>query len=75
MSADGDGLMLEEEPKQQHKFIQAVLNEIESHEFHFDILLASTAFLFWLRFLFMLQLTSTFGPLIKTIVAMTLDMA
>ena len=51
-----------------------LLNDINSGDFHFDWLLASTAFLFWIRLVFMLQLTSTFGPLIRTMVSMMADL-
>ena len=72
--ADNDGFRLEENPTTYHKFMQALLNDINTGEFHFDWLLAATAFLFWIRLIFMLQLTHTFGPLIRTTVAMMSDL-
>lgn len=72
--AENDGFKLEENPTTYHMFMQAMLNEINTGEFHFDWLLAATAFLFWIRMIFMLQLTHTFGPLIRTTVAMMADL-
>ena len=54
--------------------MQKLLDDINSGDFHFDWLLAATAFLFWIRMIFMLQLTHTFGPLIRTMVAMMMDL-
>jgi hypothetical protein len=54
--------------------MQAMLDDINSGDFHFDWLLAAAAFVYWIRFLFMLQLTSLFGPLIRTITAMLRDL-
>jgi hypothetical protein len=70
-----DGFGLTDPPKQSHRFMHRMLNDIQSGDFHFDWLLAATAFLFWIRLLFMLQLTSTFGPLIRTIAAMLSDLS
>lgn len=55
-------------------FMQRLLNDINTGDFHFDWLLAATAFLFWIRLIVMLQLTATFGPLIRTTVAMMSDL-
>ena len=43
-------------------------------DFHFDWLLSAVAFLFWLRLLFMLILTNTFGPLITITINMLRDL-
>ena len=48
-------------------FMYNVIQDIQTEEFHFDFLLALVAGLFWLRVLFMLKLTKTFGPMIKII--------
>lgn len=68
------GFNLEESPTQAQRLMQRLLNDVNSRDFHFDWLLAATAFLFWIRLIFMLQLTSTFGPLIRTMVAMMADL-
>ncbi len=70
-----DGLGLEPEPTLAETFIDAVLMNIEVGKFHFDFLLAAIAFFFWIRFLCMLQLTSTFGPIIRICIKMLSDMA
>lgn len=73
-AAANDGFKLEENPTRYHMFMQRMLNDINTGDFHFDWLLAATAFLFWIRLIFMLQLTQTFGPLIRTTVAMMSDL-
>jgi hypothetical protein len=52
-----------------------VLSNIATGKFHFDFLLAALAFLFWIRFMSMLQLTATFGPIIRICFKMLYDMA
>ena len=52
-----------------HHFIQ----DIESGAFKFDILLASIIGFFWLKIFFLLRLTRTFGPMIKIIQAIIVD--
>jgi len=56
-------------------FLDELITEIKTHEFYFDFLLATTVMFFWLRFLMMLKLTQTFGPVIETIIKMLYDMA
>ena len=70
-----DGLGLEPEPSLAETFIDAVLLNIKTGKFHFDFLLAAISFFFWIRFLSMLQLTATFGPIIRICVRMLSDMA
>ena len=72
--ADNNGFMLTDPPHEYHRFMYLLLNNIGTGEFHFDWLLAVTAFLFWIRLIFMLQLTSVFGPLIRTMMAMMQDL-
>ena len=48
---------------------------IKNNEFRFDILLAFVSGMFWLKVLFMLRLTRTFGPMIKIIISMIKDIA
>ena len=55
--------------------MQRLLEDMRTGEFHFDWLLAITTFLFWMRLLVMLRLTSTFGPLIVIMVQMTKDLS
>lgn len=50
--------------------IMHIVNDINSGAFRFDFLLALTVGFFWLKVLFLLRLTRTFGPLIKIIFAM-----
>lgn len=69
-----EGFNLTDPPHEYHIFMQRLLNDINTGDFHFDWLLAGTAFLFWIRLIFMLQLTNTFGPLIRTTVAMLQDL-
>ena len=72
---DGNaGFGLSDPPHEFHIFMQKFLNDINSGEFHFDWLLAGCAFLFWIRLIFMLQLTDVFGPLIRTTSAMMIDL-
>ena len=51
-------------------FMYQVLLDTESGKLRFDYLLAAMAASFWLRVIFMLRLTKTFGPLIRIIEAM-----
>ena len=55
--------------------MQQLLEDNRTGDFHFDWLLAATAFGFWLRMLFMLILTNTFGPLIIITVQMMKNMS
>ena len=68
------GFYLSEPPHEYHRFMQRLLNDVSTGEFHFDWLLAATAFLFWIRLIFMLQLTTVFGPLIRITMAMMKDL-
>ena len=58
-------------PKIAHTKIQVfmykVLLDTDSGTLRFDVLLAVMASAFWLRVIFMLRLTKTFGPLIRII--------
>ena len=47
-----------------------IVDDISTGAFRFDFLLALTVGFFWLKVLFLLRLTRTFGPLIKIIFAM-----
>ena len=71
---DSKGFGLMSPPHPYHKFLNNVVDDINSGNFHFDWLMAGTAFFFWIRMLFMLQLTQTFGPLIRIISAMGTDL-
>jgi hypothetical protein len=51
----------------------ALLNERRLKEFRFDLLLACVAFCFWMRFLFMLFLTKSFGPMLSMVIKMVLE--
>ena len=51
-------------------FMYQVLLDTDSGKLRFDYLLAAMAAAFWLRVIFMLRLTKTFGPLIRIIQAM-----
>ena len=62
--ADNEGFGLTVPPHPYHRFMQQLLEDIRTGEFHFDWLLAVTSFLFWMRLLLMLTLTNTFGPLL-----------
>jgi hypothetical protein len=54
--------------------LRAILDDIETDSFHFDLLLAATVMFFWLRFLGMLRSTETFGPLIVIMIKMAKSM-
>ena len=71
---DNPGFGLTDPPHEYHRFMQRMLNDNTSGDFHFDWLLAGVAFLFWIRLVIMLELTSMFGPLIRTTVAMMKDL-
>ena len=51
---DNVGFGLTDPPHKYHIFMQRMLNDNQSGDFHFDWLLAATAFLFWIRSIFML---------------------
>ena len=72
--ADNDGFGLSEPHKKSHVFMQRLINDIRTGAFHFDWLLSAVAFLFWIRLIFLLQLTNTFGPLILATKAMMQDL-
>jgi hypothetical protein len=71
---DSVGFNLMDPPHPYHKFLNNVVDDIHSGAFHFDWLMAATAFFFWIRMMLMLTLTKTFGPLIRIITAMTKDL-
>ena len=71
---DNEGFSLNCPGNPYHRFMQKMLEENKSGHFHFDYLLALIVFAFWIRFLLMLNLTRTFGPLIKVIGAMIKDL-
>lgn len=75
MNVVNDGLNLRENPTQNEMFLDQVIHDIDTHDFYFDYLLASTVLFFWLRLLYMLRLTETFGPTIEIIIKMFNDMA
>ena len=41
-------------PHPYHKFLNNVVDDIKSGDFHFDWLMAATAFFFWIRMMLML---------------------
>jgi len=55
-------------------FLDEVMSDIKNHVFYFDFLLAFTVLFFWFRFLVMLMLTETFGPLLEIVMKMIVDM-
>ena len=73
--ADNKGFGLMEIPEKEHMFMHQILEDNRTGNFHFDLLLAACAFMFWLRLLFMLILTNTFGPLITITVNMMRDLS
>ena len=73
--AENKGFGLTDPPHEFHVFMQALLEDNKTGQFHFDWLLSAVAFCIWLRLLFMLILTNTFGPLITTTVRMIKDLA
>jgi hypothetical protein len=75
MNAVNDGLGLRVVPTQNEMFLDEAMTLIKTHVFYFDYLLASTVLFFWIRLLYMLRLTETFGPTIEIILKMLKDMA
>jgi len=51
-------------------FVETLLEDMDSNKFRFDVLLAIVAGTFWLKVIFSLRLTKTFGPLLKIIQSM-----
>lgn len=49
------------------------VDDMEKGKFKFDILLAAIIGFFWLKIFFLLRLTRTFGPMIKIIQAIIVD--
>ena len=72
--AENRGMGLTDPPHGFHIFMQQMLQDNKTGDFHFDRLLAATAFFFWMRMLLMLILTNTFGPLITITLNMTKDL-
>ena len=72
--AENDGFGLSDPHKPSHIFMQELINNIRTDTFHFDWLLSAVAFLFWIRVIFLLKLTNTFGPLIAVTWAMMRDL-
>lgn len=50
-----------------------LLDDISNNVFRFDILLAFVAGMFWIKVFFLLKLTRTFGPMVKIILSMIVD--
>ena len=69
----GDG---PEVPGLNKSYILSVIIELDSSESYFkmNFLLAVVAASFWFKVLMMLQLTKTFGPMIKIVVSMLKDL-
>ncbi len=65
---------LEAVPSESEMFLDAIITDIHNNVFYFDFLLAFTVLFFWLRFLVMLMLTETFGPLLEIVSKMMIDM-
>lgn len=65
---------LEAVPTESEKFLDAIITNIHNNVFYFDFLLAFTVMFFWMRFLVMLMLTETFGPLLEIVAKMMIDM-
>jgi hypothetical protein len=61
-------------PSDSEMYLAAVLDDIHNNVFYFDFLLAFTVMFFWVRFLVMLKLTETFGPLLEIVIKMMVDM-
>jgi hypothetical protein len=55
-------------------FLDVVITQIHNGAFYFDFLLAFIVMFFWMRFLVMLMLTETFGPLLEIVLKMLIDM-
>jgi hypothetical protein len=55
-------------------FFKNIHHDKDIGRFHFDYLIAITCFSGFLRLIFMLQLTQTFGPTINIIIEMAKDM-
>lgn len=58
---------------EKYKFVVMIVNDIDRNVFRFDILLACVSGLFWLKIIFLMRLTRTFGPMIKIIMSMLYD--
>lgn len=59
--------------KDKYTYLIHIVEDIESSIFRFDILLACVSGLFWLKIIFLMRLTRTFGPMIKIIMSMIYD--
>ena len=55
-------------------YVDALLVNIASGKFHFDFMLAGFCFFYWIRFILMLKLSYTFGPMIQIFIKMSQDM-
>ena len=55
-------------------FLDEVITQIHNGAVYFDFLLAFSGMFFWMRFLVMLMLTETFGPLLEIVLKMLIDM-
>ena len=75
LHTDNLGMGISNPPKWEHKFMQQMIEDNKTGRFHFDVLLAATAFFFWIRLLMMLTLTFTFGPLITITIKMMKDLS
>ena len=72
--SENKGFGLSDPPHNHHIFMQQLLEDNRTGNFHFDWLLSAVAFFVWLRLLFMLILTNTFGPLITITIRMMKDL-
>ena len=74
LETENDGYHLTTPPRPEHMYMKELLYELNTGSFPVDLLLGAAAFCFWVRLILMLQLTSTFGPLITIIFQMFKDL-
>lgn len=58
----------------QNFFIMNIMHLIDKNGYRFDFLLASIAFLTWVKTIFQFRVTQAFGPMFKIIYQMVLDL-
>jgi hypothetical protein len=57
----------------KYGYVMHIVQDIQDNIFRFDILLAAVSGMFWLKIIFLMRLTRTFGPMIKIIMSMIYD--
>ena len=67
-------MRLAEEVEAHHMYLDEMLKTMKMSKFNLELLVSAATSCFWIRIIFMLMLTETFGPLLTIIEHMFVDL-